>query len=250
MVLARKGEILKSSAMLLYPAVDIYNGKCVRLTRGDFDQATVYYDNPLDAAKKWADLGAPWIHVVDLNGALEGKPKNLKPIEEIMTTINLPIQIGGGIRSQDTAEIFLTMGAGRIVLGSVAVEDPDLVQILALKYEERIAVGLDARDGKIAVHGWKETSDQDPLSLVKQFQGYGVDWFIYTDISRDGTLTGPNFDGIGKMAQAIGSTLIASGGFATLDDVKKCKELGVGGAILGRSLYEGKIDLKAALKLS
>ena len=235
--------------MILYPAIDIYNGKCVRLTQGKFDQATVYYDNPLDAAKKWAGLGAAWLHVVDLNGALEGRPVNIKPIEEIMMTVDLPVQIGGGIRNEDTAEIFLTMGAGRVVLGSAAVEDPDLIQILCVKYENRLAVGIDARDGKVAIHGWKETLDKEAISAAQELEGIGVRNIIYTDISRDGTMTGPNFPAIEKMIGSVGIPITISGGISSLDDLRKAKELGAEGAILGRSLYEGKIDLKEALRL-
>jgi phosphoribosylformimino-5-aminoimidazole carboxamide ribotide isomerase len=235
--------------VILYPAIDIYNGKCVRLTQGKFDQATVYFDNPLDAAKKWADLGAQWLHVVDLNGALEGKPVNLKPIEEIMTTVNLPVQIGGGIRNEATAEIFLTIGAGRVVIGSAAIEDPDLVQILAVKYEDRIAVGIDARGGKVAIHGWKDLSEKEAIPLAQEFEGMGVHTLIYTDIARDGMMTGPNFEAIERMIAAVGVPVVVSGGISSLDDLKRLKELGAKGAILGRSLYEGKVDLKEALKL-
>lgn len=235
--------------MILYPAIDIYDGKCVRLSQGKFDQATVYFDDPLDAAKKWADLGAKWLHVVDLNGARDGNPVNLKPIEQIMTGIDLPVQIGGGIRSQDTAEIFLTMGAGRIVLGSVAIEDPDLVEILCVKYEDRIAVGIDAKDGKVAIHGWNDVSDKGAIELAQHFEGIGVGTIIYTDISRDGMLTGPNWEGLEKMAGSVGVRLVASGGISSLEDVKKLKNMEMGGAILGRSLYENKIDLKEALAL-
>lgn len=235
--------------MILYPAVDIYNGKCVRLTQGKFDQATVYFDNPLDAAKKWADGGAQWLHVVDLNGALEGKPVNLRPIESILTEVNLPIQIGGGIRNEETAEIFLTMGAGRVVIGSAAVSDPDLVQVLSVKYEDRFAVGLDARDGKIAVRGWSEVVDKEAITLAQEFEGMGLQTIIYTDISRDGTMTGPNFEAIEKMIASVGIPVIASGGISSLEDLKRLKERGAAGAILGRSLYEGKIDLGEALKL-
>lgn len=235
--------------MILYPAIDIYNGKCVRLAQGKFDQATVYYDNPLDAAKKWAGLGAAWLHVVDLNGALEGKPVNIKPIEEIMMTVDLPVQIGGGIRNEDTAEIFLTMGAGRVVLGSAAVEDPDLIQILCVKYENRLAVGIDARDGKVAIHGWKETLDKEAISAAQELEGVGVRNIIYTDISRDGMMTGPNFPAIEKMIGSVGIPITISGGISSLDDLRKAKELGAEGAILGRSLYEEKIDLKEALRL-
>lgn len=235
--------------MILYPAVDIYNGKCVRLTQGKFDQATVYFENPLDAAKKWAGLGAEWLHVVDLNGALEGKPVNLKPIEEIMTSVNLPIQIGGGIRNEETADIFLTMGAGRVVIGSAAIEDPDLVQVLCVKYEERIAVGLDAKEGKIALHGWKDFAEKGAVETARELAGMGLHHLIYTDISRDGMMTGPNFDAIQKIVNSVGIPVIASGGVSSLEDLKKLKQMGAGGAILGRALYEGKIDLKEALQI-
>lgn len=234
--------------MILYPAIDIYNGKCVRLSQGKFDQATVYFENPVDAARKWADSGAQWLHVVDLNGASEGKPVNLKQIEEIMTSVDLPVQIGGGIRNQDTAEIFLTMGAGRIVLGSVAIEDPDLVQILCVKDPDRVAIGLDAQDGKVAMHGWKDVSEKDVVQVAQEFEGMGIQHIIYTDISRDGMMTGPNFEAMEKMISSVGVPVIASGGISSLEDLKKLKELGAQGAILGRSLYENRIDLTEALK--
>lgn len=233
--------------MILYPAIDIYDGQCVRLSQGKFDRATVYFENPLDAARKWADLGAEWLHVVDLNGALQGRPVNLKPIEAIMTGIDLPIQIGGGIRDETTAEIFLTMGAGRVVIGSAAIEDPDLVQILCVKYEDRIAVGIDALDGKIAIRGWKETSNKEAVPMAKEFMGMGLHHIIYTDIARDGMMTGPNFEATRQMVTSVGIAVIASGGISSLEDLKKLKEIGAKGAILGRSLYENKIDLKEAL---
>lgn len=236
------------SGVILYPAIDIYDGKCVRLTQGRFDQAKVYFENPLDAAKKWADVGAQWLHVVDLNGAKEGRPVNVKPIEQIMTTIDLPVQIGGGIRNQDTAEIFLTMGAGRIVIGSAAVEDPDLVQILCVKYENRVAVSLDAKDGKVAIHGWQDVSEQDAVGLAQHFEGMGLHALVYTDISKDGMMSGPNWEGMKNMIESVGIEVIASGGVTTVDDVRRLKEMGAGGCILGRSLYEGTIDLKEALK--
>lgn len=235
--------------MILYPAVDIFNGKCVRLRQGDFAESTVYFENPLDAARKWAGLGASSLHVVDLNGALEGRPVNLKPIEEILTSVNLPIQIGGGIRDEATAEIFLTMGAGRVVIGSAAVEDPDIVQVLSVKYEDRIAVGIDARDGKVAIHGWKEIVDKEAIEVAQEFEGMGLRSIIYTDISRDGMLSGPNFEAIQKMISSVGIPIVVSGGVSTLEDLKRLKELGAGGVILGRSLYENRIDFKEALTL-
>ncbi len=235
--------------MILYPAIDIYDGQCVRLSRGDFSQSKVYFKDPLEAAKKWADLGAEWLHVVDLNGAAKGEPVNIKAIERIMTEIDLPVQIGGGIRTQDVAEIFLTMGAGRVILGSAAIEDPDLVQILTLKYEDRVAISLDARDGKIALHGWTDVSTREVLTVAKEMQGLGVGTVIYTDISRDGMLTGPNFEAVEKMMRSVRLSVIVSGGVSSLDDIRRAKSLEAGGVILGRSLYEGTIDLKEALAL-
>jgi phosphoribosylformimino-5-aminoimidazole carboxamide ribotide isomerase len=233
--------------VILYPAIDILDGKCVRLTQGKFDQAKVYFDDPLDAAKKWADAGAQWLHVVDLNGAKEGKPVNVGIIERIMTSIDLPVQIGGGIRTQDTAEIFLTMGAGRIIIGSAAIDDPDLVQILSVKYEDRVGVSLDAKNGKIAIHGWQDVSDKDAVEIAQQFEGMGVYTLVYTDIAKDGMMTGPNWEGLKSMIDAVGMHVVASGGISSLDDVKKAKEMGAGGCILGRGLYENKIDLGEAL---
>ncbi|QQR80011.1 MAG: 1-(5-phosphoribosyl)-5-[(5-phosphoribosylamino)methylideneamino]imidazole-4-carboxamide isomerase [Deltaproteobacteria bacterium] len=234
--------------MILYPAIDIFNGQCVRLKQGKFDDATIYYKNPVDAAKKWVDQGAKWLHVVDLNGAREGKPANIKVIEEIMTSLNVPVQIGGGIRSQDIAEIYLTMGAGRVVIGSAAFEDPDLMQILCAKFEGRVALGLDAKDGKVAVHGWEDTLEKEAIAVAHEFESLGLQHLIYTDISRDGMMTGPNFDGMKKMIDATMVPVIASGGISTIEDLIKLKELGASGAILGKSIYEGKIDLKEALE--
>ena len=235
--------------MILYPAIDIYDGKCVRLAQGRFDQVKVYYNNPLDAAKKWVDLGATWLHVVDLNGALEGKPVNLKKIEDIMTGVNIPVQIGGGIRTEDTAEIFLTLGAGRVVLGSAAIEDPDLLQILVGKYEDRVALGLDARDGKVAIHGWKDVTEREAISMAQEFESMGLRVLIYTDISRDGMMTGPNNEAVQKMIDSVGMNVIVSGGISNLEDIQKCHEMNAGGVISGRALYENRIDLQEALKL-
>ncbi len=235
--------------MILYPAIDIYDGKCVRLSQGKFDQAKVYFENPVDAARKWHELGAQWLHVVDLNGAKEGRPVNLKPIEEIMTSVNIPVQIGGGIRDESTAEIFLMMGAGRVVIGSIAIEDPDLVQVLAVKYEHRVAVGLDAVDGKVAIHGWKTVTDQEAIKVAQEFEGMGLQHLIYTDISRDGMMTGPNVEALQTMIRSVGIPVIASGGISSLEDLKKLREIEASGAILGRSLYESTIDLREALTL-
>jgi len=239
--------------MILYPAIDLKDGQVVRLKQGRFDEVTVYSEDPLAMAEQWVAAGAEWLHVVDLNGALEGKPVNTSVIETIMQGVEVPVQIGGGIRSQDTAEIYLTLGAGRIVLGTKALEEPALVEALAKEFPDRIAVGIDAKDGKVAVRGWKETADQNAVEVGKQLAALGAACIIYTDITRDGMLTGPNFEATQTMARESGLPVIASGGIASIDDIKRLKEMesdGVVGAILGRSIYENKFDLTEAIKLA
>jgi phosphoribosylformimino-5-aminoimidazole carboxamide ribotide isomerase len=239
--------------MILYPAIDIKDGKAVRLKQGKFDDVTVYFDDPVDAAHHWVDQGATWLHVVDLDGALEGKPKNTKHIERIMQEMEVPVQIGGGIRSREIAEIYHTLGAGRIVIGTKALEDPDLIKRLVAEFPEHLAIGIDAKDGFVAVRGWSETGTQKATDLAQQMQDIGVQHIIYTDISRDGMLTGPNFEALKIMAEQCSLSVIASGGIKDIEDVKKLKEmegLGVDGAILGRSLYEGTLDLKEALAIA
>ena len=239
--------------MILYPAIDLQDGKAVRLEQGDFEKSTVYFEDPLDAAKQWIDQGAEWLHVVDLNGALEGKPINTQHIERIMQNCDVPVQIGGGIRSHDIAEIYLTLGAGRIVIGTKALEDPEMVRRLADQYDGLIAVGIDAKDGYVAVRGWSETRETKAVDLVDTIQEMGASCIIYTDISRDGMLTGPNFDGLKTIAKKSSLPIIASGGIASLEDIQELKmmeKIGVTGAILGRSLYEETLDLKEALKIA
>ncbi|MDO8462419.1 MAG: 1-(5-phosphoribosyl)-5-[(5-phosphoribosylamino)methylideneamino]imidazole-4-carboxamide isomerase [Deltaproteobacteria bacterium] len=235
--------------MILYPAIDIKDGKAVRLTQGEFNQMKVYFDDPVEAAKKWIAAGAQWLHVVDLDGALTGEPKNTGVIESILQSVEVPVQIGGGIRNEEIAEIYLTLGAGRIVIGTAAIEDPDLIQILCEGYPERVAIGIDAKDGKVAVKGWKETTDQTAMALAQQCEEMGANTIIYTDIKRDGMMNGPNFEALEKLCESVGIPIIASGGISSLEDLKKLKEAGIEGAILGKALYEGKLDLKEALKV-
>lgn len=234
--------------MILYPAVDIYDGKCVRLSQGDFNRMTVYFDHPEDAARQWAGVGATWLHVVDLNGALEGRPINLAAVRSVITSVEIPCQIGGGIRSEESASSLLSAGARRVVLGSALLEDPDLVQGLCKRYPQRIAVGIDARGGKVAIHGWKETVDREATEVARGLEGFGIAAMIYTDISRDGTMTGPNFQAIERILKAVSLPVIASGGISSMEDLSQLKALGAHGAILGRALYEGRIDLGGALK--
>jgi phosphoribosylformimino-5-aminoimidazole carboxamide ribotide isomerase len=237
--------------MRLYPAIDIQKGQVVRLAQGILDQATHYGQDPLAQAHAWADQGAEWIHVVDLDAAAQGKPINVPAIESILQGVNIPVQIGGGIRNRETAEIYLTLGAGRVVIGSAALKDPKMVALLCEEFPERVAVGLDARDGKVAIHGWQETSDQDVLEVAKQFEGVGVAAIIYTDIARDGMLTGPNIGALKKMAETISIPIIASGGISNLEDIKQvkaCESLGIEGVIVGRALYEKKFLLSEAIE--
>lgn len=239
--------------MILYPAIDIKDGKVVRLKQGRFDDVTVYSEDPLETAHKWVAMGAQWLHVVDLNGALEGKPVNTSVIETIMQGVNIPVQIGGGIRGRDIAEIYLTLGAGRIVIGTMALEDPDLIRVLSDEFPERVAVAIDAKEGHVAVHGWQETGKRKAIDLAKKMKDKGADCIIYTDISRDGMLSGPNFDAIQEMAQKSPIPVIASGGVSSLKDIERLKEMeayGVVGAVLGRSLYEGTIDLAEAIRIA
>ena len=239
--------------MIIYPAIDIQKGQVVRLPQGALDQATVYGQDPLAQAQEWVNQGAEWIHIVDLDGAASGKPTNTKVIESMMQGVNIPVQIGGGIRTIDVAEIYLTLGDGRIVIGSAALKDPDMVTTLCEKFPTRIAVGLDARDGKVAIHGWQETSQEDVVEVAEGFEGMGVAVIIYTDIARDGMLTGPNIEALKKMAQRISIPVIASGGISNLDDVKRvkeCESLGVEGVIIGRALYEKKFELKQAIEIA
>ena len=234
--------------MILYPAIDLFDGECVRLSQGRFDQKKVYYPNPLDAVKRWVGEGAAWLHVVDLNGALQGKPVNFAIIEQIIATAGIPVQIGGGIRSRATAESLLKMGAGRIVLGSAALEEPALVQDLASAYKGRIGLSLDARNGKLAVHGWTEVREEEALPAAIRFASMGISAIVYTDISRDGMMSGPNFEASESLIQAVKTPVIVSGGISSLEDIRRCQSIGAGGAILGRSLYEGAFSLKEALK--
>lgn len=234
--------------MILLPAIDLYNGQCVRLAQGKFDQVTVYFKDPLEAARKWAAAGATWLHVVDLNGALEGKPINQHLIRKIILETKLFVEVGGGIRDEKTALGYLDLGVTRVILGSVVLENRELVQSLCKNYPGKVGVGLDAKGGKVATRGWVTTSKQNVLEVAKALEKLRPACLIYTDIARDGMLTGPNIPATQKMVKAVQVPIIASGGIASLEDLKKLKSAGVIGAILGRSLYEGTIDLVQALK--
>jgi phosphoribosylformimino-5-aminoimidazole carboxamide ribotide isomerase len=233
--------------MEVIPAVDIKGGKCVRLYQGDYLKETVFSENPVDVAMSWKAEGAQRLHVIDLDGAAGGKPRNIAVIEAIVKNTNLPVQLGGGIRDDATVAKLLDMGVDRVILGTVAVENPELVKSLCQKYDKAIVVGIDARDGYVATRGWRKGTEIKALELGLRMAELGVIRIIYTDIKRDGTLTEPGFKAIEGMVKGVNLPIIAAGGISKLSHLRKLKELGVEGAIVGKALYTGDINLKEAL---
>lgn len=239
--------------MIVFPAIDIYEGKAVRLRKGDFNAVTEYGDNPADMARRWADLGAEFLHVVDLDGALAGASRNTAPIREILKQVNIPIEVGGGIRTLDDVKLMLDLGVQRVILGSAAVKTPPLVAEACQLYGERIAVGIDAKDGIVAVNGWGESGKMRSEDLARDMAGRGVKTIIYTDISRDGTLSGVNIEATVRLARAAGIGVVASGGVSSLEDIRAVKaheKDGVIGVITGKAIYDGRLDLKEALRIA
>jgi len=235
--------------MEVIPAVDIKGGKCVRLYQGDYRKETVFSDNPVDVAMGWKAEGAKRLHVIDLDGAAGGKPRNIKIIEAIVEQAGLPTQLGGGIRDETTVAEMLGVGIDRVILGTVAVENPELVKSLCRRYDKAIVVGIDARDGYVATHGWVKGTEIKALELCLQMADLGLRRIIYTDIKRDGTLTEPDFKAISRIVSGVNLPIIAAGGISKMSHLKKLKELGVEGAIVGKALYTGDINLKEALSL-
>ena len=235
--------------MILYPAIDLKDGQCVRLLRGDMDKATVFNDDAGAQAKAFADAGAEWLHVVDLNGAFEGKPVNADAVESILEHSSMPVQLGGGIRSVKQAGDWLERGLSRVILGTVAVKDPSVVIEACKLFPGQVAVGIDALKGFVAVEGWAEATEISALELAKKFEDAGVAAIIYTDIDRDGAMQGPNVEATQQLAEATSIPVIASGGVSSLADLTALKATGViSGAISGRALYDGEIDLAEALE--
>lgn len=238
--------------MILFPAIDLANGECVRLRRGEMDQATVFNADPAAQAHTFEQEGFRYLHIVDLNGAFSGKPVNGAAVDAILAAVTMPVQLGGGIRDLATIEMWLGKGVTRVILGTAAVRDPDLVRIACRTFPDRVAVGIDARDGYVAVEGWAETSDLTAADLAHRFEDAGVAAIVYTDISRDGMLEGLNLDGTLSLAQAISTPVIASGGLASIDDLRRLTEpryAVLEGAIAGRALYDGRIDAGEALRV-
>ena len=238
--------------MILFPAIDLKNGQCVRLEQGDMARATVFNLDPAAQARAFAAQGFEYLHVVDLDGAFAGKPMNARAVEAMLKAVTMPVQLGGGIRDLKTVEAWLDKGVARVIIGTAAVRDPELVKGAARTYPGRVAVGLDARDGKVAVQGWAETSEVTALEIAKRFEDAGVAAVIFTDIARDGLLKGLNLEATIALADSISIPVIASGGFASIDDVKallepRAKKLA--GAIVGRALYDGRLVPATALQL-
>jgi len=240
--------------MLIIPAIDIKDGKCVRLRQGDMDQETIFSDDPVAIAGKWVEAGARRIHLVDLNGAFAGKPINAHVVQAICETYpDIPVQVGGGIRDEDTIQTYLDAGVQYVIIGTKAVTAPHFVNDICLEFPGHIIIGLDAKDGKVAVDGWSKLSKHDVFDIAKHFEQDGVEAIVYTDISRDGMMTGVNVESTQKLAQHINIPVIASGGITNIDDIRALSEVaedGISGAITGRAIYEGSLNFAEAQKLA
>jgi len=238
--------------MIFFPAIDLKDGQCVRLVHGDMDRATVFNDDPAAQAKHFEQLGSKWLHIVDLNGAFEGEPVNAKPVEAILDGVDIPAQLGGGIRDMATIDAWLERGVARVILGTIAVRDPDLVRAACRRHPGRVALGIDAKDGFVAVEGWAETSEVTAVDLAKRFEDAGAAAIIHTDIGRDGAMQGPNLDATLALAAAVATPVILSGGvssMADLEQVAACAAGRIEGVISGRAVYDGRVDLAQAVAL-
>jgi phosphoribosylformimino-5-aminoimidazole carboxamide ribotide isomerase len=234
--------------MIIFPAIDIKDNKCVRLSQGDFNKVKTYSNEPFDMALKWKSEGASFLHIVDLDGARSEEIINKKSIEKIAENIGLPIQVGGGIRSEEKIKSFIDMGVKRVIIGTIAVENKELLKELVSKYKEKLIVSIDAKDGKVALRGWEVISEVDSIDLCKELEEIGIKTIVYTDISKDGMLEGPNFDIYKILSQKTSLNIIASGGISSIDDIKRLKDMNIYGAIVGKALYDNKIELKEVLK--
>ena len=239
--------------MIIIPAIDLKEGRCVRLEQGLMDKDTVYNDNPGEQARIWQDQGGELLHIVDLDGAFAGVPRNREAIKAIVGAIDIPSELGGGIRDMQTIEAYLELGVDRVILGTVAKEDPALVKEACRKHPGRIVVGIDAKDGLVAVRGWADVTEKKATEMAKEMEGFGVEAIIYTDIARDGMMQGPNIDATRNLAESISIPVIASGGLSSLDDIRRLMEIessGVTGVITGKAIYSGAINLQEAVALT
>lgn len=237
--------------MDIFPAIDLLDGRCVRLYQGDYQQTQIFHENPVAIARLWATQGARYLHIVDLDGAKQGHPVNLQTLEAIAKAVDIPLQVGGGLRDRDSVVQVLERGVTRVILGTVAVEQPELVASLCAEFPRQIVVGLDARQGKVATRGWLETSSLDAVDLAQLMEQQGVSALIYTDIQRDGTLAGPNLEALRQLASQVTIPVIASGGVSSLTDLLSLSALeaiGISGVIIGKALYTGAIHLPEALR--
>lgn len=234
--------------MVIYPAIDLKGGKCVRLYQGEMSKAEIVAEDPLENAIKFEKKGAKYLHVVDLDGAMKGKPQNMSSFLSIVSKLNIPVQIGGGIRNIETVEELISAGAARVILGTIALENIELVYECVKRYKDKIAVGIDAKDGFVAGRGWVNVSSINYIDLAKKIENAGVETIIYTDISRDGTLKGANIDGLKLLKENVNCNVIASGGVKNLKDLILLKEIGVEGVIIGKAIYNGDIILEEAIE--
>jgi phosphoribosylformimino-5-aminoimidazole carboxamide ribotide isomerase len=239
--------------MIIIPAIDIKKGQCVRLFQGRMDSETVFSDDPAAMAKRWEEEGAEWIHVVDLDGAVGKRPQNTDSVQKIIEAVNVPVQVGGGIRNEETIKMYLDFGIKRVIVGTEAIQNPKLVKDACRAFPERIVVGIDARKGMVAIEGWTKTTEIQAVDLAKQFEDCGVAAIIFTDIHRDGMQTGPNINETRRLAENLSIPVIASGGVSAIEDIINLfplKEAGVTGVITGRALYDGTLNLKEAIQIS
>lgn len=235
--------------MIILPAIDLRDGKCVRLYQGKFEKSEVVGEDPLKVALEFRRVGAEYIHMVDLDGALNGKIKNLDVILNIVKTVGIPVELGGGIRDMETVDMLVEGGVSRVILGTAALKNPDFVKKAVKRHGDKIAVGIDAKDKKVAVNGWLDVSSVDYIDFARQMENIGVKTIIFTDISKDGTLQGPNIEQLSEINDNVGCNIIASGGIKNIDDLKHISEMGIYGAITGKAIYSGNIDLKEAIEL-
>ena len=236
--------------MTIYPAIDLLGGKCVRLRQGRYDDCTVFSDDPVQTALQWQDAGAQYLHVVDLDGARGGSAQNFAAVSAIASALSIPVQIGGGIRSEETITTYLDAGISRVILGTKAVQDRTFLAQILRKYASKIVVGIDAKDGKVAVSGWEEVCGDGAVDFAKTAVNLGAQTIIYTDIATDGMLSGPNLPAMQEMAAAVDASVIASGGVGNIGDVRALLTTGVSGVIIGRALYDGKVDLAEAIAIA